>query len=191
MDPIQPIILAAGASRRFGRCKLLLQENGKTLLQQCVDKLEASALPAPLVITGAWHRELVRTHPHLTLRENRDWHSGMGSSLACAIRQLPGNCDAALVLLADQVAIDSADIRQLIDARNRRGDNIVCSFYAGRRGAPAIFPRRTFPQLMELRGDRGARDLLRNPRETITAVALPHGATDIDTPQDWEAHQCK
>lgn len=195
MDSIRPIILAAGASRRFGGCKLLLQQRGKTLLQQCVDKLAPLALPAPLVITGAWHRELQRAHPQLDLRENRDWHSGMGSSLAFAIHQLPGDCDAALVLLADQVAIDDTDIRQLLDARHQQSDkkteNIVCSFYAGRRGAPAIFPHRVFPQLLELRGDRGARDLLRSPHEAIATVPLANGATDIDTQQDWEAHQCR
>ncbi|WP_250458466.1 nucleotidyltransferase family protein [Microbulbifer litoralis] len=189
MDSIQPIILAAGASRRFGDCKLLLRRNGKTLLQQCIDKLSSLALPAPLIITGAWHRELVAAHPHLDLRENRDWQSGMGSSLAFAVRQLQSDCDAALVLLADQVAIDETDIRQLISSRDRRADDVVCSFYAGRRGAPAIFPRRIFPQLMALRGDRGARDLLRNPHETITTVPLANGAIDIDTTEDWEAYQ--
>lgn len=193
MATIQPIILAAGASRRFGRCKLLLTKNGKSLLQRCCDKLRPLDLPAPITITGAWHRELALAHPQLDLRENRDWPSGMGASLAFAVRQLPEHCAAALVLLADQVAVERDDIQRLLDCWHLQGNKynktIVCSFYSGRRGVPAIFPRHTFARLTELRGDRGARDLLRNAREDITALSLENAAIDIDTQQDWQAYQ--
>ncbi|MBB3059481.1 nucleotidyltransferase family protein [Microbulbifer rhizosphaerae] len=182
----QPIILAAGASSRFGHCKLLLEHRGKTLLQHCVDTLAPLGLSAPLIVTGAWHRQLVDAHPQLDLRENRDWQSGMGASLAFAIRQLPASCDAALVLLADQVAIDSTDIRRLLECWTEY-KAIVCSFYADRRGVPAVFPREYFPQLAKLNSDRGARDLLRSEQYAITQVPVPNGAIDIDTQQDWKA----
>lgn len=186
MTAIQPMILASGASSRFGGCKLLLEHGGRTLLQHCADKLNTLNLPAPLIVSGAWHARLVETHPELDLRENRDWQSGMGYSLAFGIRQLPAHCEAALVLLADQPAVDVADIRHLLDAWTEN-KNIVCSSYENRRGVPAIFPRSVFPQLMKLGGDRGARDLLRTAQDNITCVPIPNGAIDIDTERDWKA----
>lgn len=187
MAGTQPIILAAGASNRFGHCKLLLEHRGRTLLQHCADTLAPLDLPAPLIVTGAWHRQLVDAHPQLDLRENRDWQSGMGGSLAFAIRQLPASCDAALVLLADQVAIDSTDIRRLLECW-KEYKTIVCSFYADRRGVPAVFPREHFPQLAKLNGDLGARSLLRSEQYAVTEVPVPNGAIDIDTQQDWKAY---
>ncbi len=193
MATIQPIILAAGASSRFGGCKLLLEYGGRSLLQHCADKLASLDLPAPLIVSGAWHRQLADAHPHLDLRENRDWQSGMGCSLAFGIHQLPANCDATMVLLADQVAVNLADIRRLLDAWTEN-KNTVCSFYGNRRGVPAIFPRSVFAQLAKLNGDRGARDLLRSRKRDITCVPIARGAIDIDTLKDWTAFgesQCK
>ncbi|MFC6632446.1 nucleotidyltransferase family protein [Microbulbifer taiwanensis] len=185
MADIQPIILAAGASSRFGACKLLLEHGGRTLLQHCVDKLVSLDLPTPLIVSGAWHAPLVDAHPGLDLRQNRDWRAGMGSSLAFGIRQLQADCEAALIVLADQPAVTGADIRSLLDTW-KENRNIVCSFYENRRGVPAIFPRSVFAQLAILDGDRGARELLRGPRDDITSVPLASAVIDIDTPQDWK-----
>lgn len=181
---IQPIILAAGASRRFGSCKLLLEVEGKTLLQHCVDKLKAASLPAPIIVSGAWHQQLQQRHPTLTLLENPDWPAGMGNSLAFATRQLSQQCDAAMVVLADQCAVTTEDLIKLVRIY-RQQSAIVCSYYDSRRGAPAIFPRRTFSELAQLDGDQGARTLLRSQRDNIIAVPLAHGAIDIDTRDDW------
>ena len=51
-------------------------------------------------------------------------------------------------------------------------------------GAPAIFPRWTFGDLLELRGDRGAQMLLRRYSDRVVRVPMPRAAIDIDTPED-------
>ncbi|SDJ63156.1 nucleotidyltransferase family protein [Microbulbifer yueqingensis] len=184
MKRVQPIILAAGAANRFGACKLLLEWRGKTLLQHCVNHLESLGLPSPIVVSGAWHRELEQAHPQLDMREHRDWRAGMGSSLAFGIRHVPPECSAALVLLADQVAVGAGDIAALLAAWERKR-GVVCARYCQRRGVPAIFPAKTFARLARLEGDRGARDLLRRDESDITSLPLPAAAVDIDTREDW------
>ncbi|UHQ54911.1 MULTISPECIES: nucleotidyltransferase family protein [Microbulbifer] len=187
MQHVQPIILAAGAANRFGACKLLLRYRNKSLLQHCVDTAASLQLPEPIIVSGAWHRQLEETHPQLDLREHRGWRGGMGSSLAFGIRQLPAQCEAALVLLADQLAVSGADIACLLEEW-RKHRRIVCSFYAGRRGVPAIFPRRVFHHLEGLDNDRGARGLLRDQQADVVSVPIANGAIDIDTPEDWQAY---
>ncbi|WP_237063329.1 MULTISPECIES: nucleotidyltransferase family protein [Microbulbifer] len=187
MEQVQPIILAAGAANRFGACKLLLQYQGKTLLQRCVDTVTSMQLPDPIIVSGAWHRQLEETHPELDLREHHGWRGGMGSSLAFGIRQLPEQYDAALVLLADQVAICTADIASLL-AEWKKHRGIVCSYYTERRGVPAIFPRQLFPRLEGLDNDRGARGILRDQHADVISVPVANAAIDIDTPEDWRAY---
>ena len=184
---IQPVILAAGASRRFGSCKLLQSLHGQTLLERCVDSLSDTGLPAPVIVSGAWHKQLRQRHPTLALAENPNWRAGMGSSLAFGIRQVPAECDAALILLADQPAVTGDDLQALLSAFTQR-PRITCSLYRGQRGVPAIFPRQDFPYLQTLQGDRGARALLRAPQTPLNCVPLPGGTIDIDTQQDWQAY---
>ena len=56
----------------------------------------------------------------------------------------------------------------------------TASHYAGRNGVPAYLPSTAFAQLLELRGDAGARDLLRE----AAAVELAGGELDVDTVED-------
>ncbi|MGH9617743.1 MAG: hypothetical protein ACRD28_13465, partial [Acidobacteriaceae bacterium] len=63
-------------------------------------------------------------------------------------------------------------------------ESIAASRYAGRGGVPAIFPRATFPALLELIGDQGARAMLQNSGVAIQLVEFPHGELDIDSPED-------
>jgi molybdenum cofactor cytidylyltransferase len=57
---------------------------------------------------------------------------------------------------------------------------LTASSYAGRRGVPAYFPVASFPLLVELHGDVGARDLLRSAR----CMELSGGELDVDTEKD-------
>jgi molybdenum cofactor cytidylyltransferase len=64
---------------------------------------------------------------------------------------------------------------------------IVAARYNQRLGVPAIFPSRLFPALAGLRGQEGARSILRDPGEQIIPFDLPEAGMDIDTPEDWAA----
>jgi molybdenum cofactor cytidylyltransferase len=51
-------------------------------------------------------------------------------------------------------------------------------------GVPAIFPRTMFRELAQLRGDVGARALLRRNADRVVRVPMPSAAVDVDTPED-------
>jgi molybdenum cofactor cytidylyltransferase len=106
----------------------------------------------------------------------------MASSIRAGIRALPPGAEAALFLVCDQVAADGALVTRLLEARRRHPDAVVACAYDGARGIPAVFPARCFPQLLALRGDRGARDLLRGG--DVVEVPFPRGGEDVDRPAD-------
>jgi len=115
---------------------------------------------------------------------NRDWAEGIGSSLRTAATNLSGACDGLLVMLADQVAVTADDLRRLAGAWRTRSDSIVAATYAGTVGVPAIFPRWSFPALIALRGDEGARLLLRRYTDRVLRLPMANAELDIDTPED-------
>lgn len=180
------IVLAAGASRRFGSPKQLARVDGRTLLQTAVERAVALCGHAVIVVLGARAAELaplLRRSPAL-LVVNRGWEEGLGSSIRAGIAHLPGSCDGVLLMLADQPAVTSADLRRLADGWRRQPECIAAALYDATVGVPAIFPRSCLRELGELRGDSGARALIARNPDRVVRVAIPRAALDIDTPED-------
>ncbi len=180
------VVLAAGASRRFGSPKQLVRIDGRPLLHGAVARAVAVAGPCVWVVLGSGAASLtavLRQSPASVLI-NRDWAEGIGSSLRTAVRHLPASCDAILVSLADQVAVTPQDLARLAQAWRRQPAAVVAASYAGIVGVPAIFPRWSFPDLAALRGDAGARVLLRRYAERVVRVPMPSAEVDIDVPED-------
>ncbi|WP_043316989.1 NTP transferase domain-containing protein [Microbulbifer sp. HZ11] len=183
------VILAAGAAQRFGDCKHLLVQGGKSLLQHRVDAVLEAGLSNPLIVTGAWHNAIEQMHPHLNLKHHHNWHQGLGSSIAFAMGCVPENARAVLLLLGDQVAVSNEEIAQLHRRWRQQTDKVVCAHYQHAPGVPAVFPRSLFPALRELDGDRGAKALLEANANSLHTIPMPSAAIDIDTPEDWQRWQ--
>src|SRR5262245_30237872 len=182
------VLLAAGGSRRFGAPKQIARFGGDSLLRRMALVALALAPPGCVVVLGARASRMSRELSGLGVRIaiNRRWRSGLGSSLAAGIAALPAEARAAIVLLADQVAVGPAEL-ELLCAAWRASPRAIVAARSGRMlGPPAIFPRRYFPQLRRLRGDRGARSLLRGRSRPVIAMEMAAAAADVDRPADLE-----
>jgi molybdenum cofactor cytidylyltransferase len=138
------------------------------------------------VVLGARAAELAPLlgHSPASVIINRDWAEGIASSIRAGIARLPSSCDGVLLMLADQAAVTADDLRRLAGAWRRQPLYIAASRYEATVGVPAIFPRADFPALAGLRGDRGARDILRRCADRVIGVELANAGIDIDTPED-------
>jgi molybdenum cofactor cytidylyltransferase len=180
------IVLAAGASTRFGSPKQLVRLHGRPLLHTAVARSVEVAGHAVIVVLGAHAATLapLLRHSPATLTVNRQWREGIASSIRTGVAMLPGNCEAVMLVLADQPAVSAADLRQLVTAWRRQPLYMIAAQYAGTVGVPAIFPRSSFSDLSSLRGDRGAQSLLRANPDRVVRVPLESAAVDIDRPED-------
>lgn len=180
------VVLAAGASRRFGSPKQLVRVDGRPMLHTVVANAVSVAGAAVTVVLGAHAAELagLLRHTPATVLVNRNWEEGMGGSLRLAVNRLPGAPDGVLVMLADQLAVSVEDLRRLVAAWRRNPESMIAATYGNVVGVPAIFPRRFFPAMVGLRGDQGARVLLQRDPGVVVRVPLPNAAIDIDVPED-------
>ena len=87
-------------------------------------------------------------------------------------------------MLADQAAVTAEDLRRLITGWRREPARIAAAQYEGTVGVPAVFPRSQLAALAQLRGDQGARALLRRQSDRLVRVPMANAAIDIDTPED-------
>jgi molybdenum cofactor cytidylyltransferase len=185
-DGLHAIVLAAGASSRFGSAKQLVRVAGRPLLHTAVARAAEVAGTAVSVVLGARAAELtpLLKHSQASVIINRDWREGLASSIRAGVARLPPSCMAVLLTLVDQPAVTAEDLKRLVSAWRRQPDYIAAARYGTTTGVPAIFPRSTFPDLQSLRGDTGARALLQRNPDRVVRVPMASAALDIDTPED-------
>lgn len=183
---LHAIVLAAGASSRFGSPKQLVRVDGRPLLHSAVARAVEVAGHSVSVVLGAHAADLapLLSHSSASIVINRDWSEGMASSIRAGVMRLPGSCGGVMLVLADQAAVTAEDLRRLATTWRRQPNYIVAAQYGSTLGAPAVFPASSFRDLAELRGDRGAQSLFKRNPDRVVRVPMDSAAIDIDTPED-------
>jgi len=182
LDDIAFVVLAAGAGRRFGGPKQLAPLAGKPLLQHVVD-----AAPDPLTVVLGSHADAVRAGVDLSGGDVvvcEDWEEGQAASLRAGVAAA-GDVDAVVVLLGDMPFVTPQVIAGAVDHLSGRWD-AVRTLYGGAPGHPVVLGRRVLDAVPALRGDVGARDLLRAFRVREWEAGHLCDPVDIDTPEQLE-----
>jgi len=180
------ILLAAGASKRFGSDKLLHPLAGQTPVALAALANLRAAIPRVIAVVrpGApvLENRLSAAGATVILCANAD--EGMGASLSSAVCA-SGDAAGWVIALADMPYIRPETIKT-IAASLAAGADIVAPAYRGERGHPVGLSARFRAQLEALRGDEGARSLLRQNQDSVTLIDVddPGICRDIDTPDD-------
>jgi CTP:molybdopterin cytidylyltransferase MocA len=187
MIPIHgAVILAAGASARLGRAKQLVDLDGEPMLRRAARCVLATEPHECIVVLGHDADRIEVALAGLRVRALRiiDAGTGMAASLAAGVDALDKRCEGALVVLTDQPALSPRHLQLLVAAWRGEPNRAAACAYAGVLGVPAVLPRTWFGDVGALRGNVGARTLLRGRADEVVAIDAPELARDIDTPED-------
>jgi molybdenum cofactor cytidylyltransferase len=107
MSAIWAIILAAGESKRMGFPKMLLDFNGKSMLERVIENVKESDVDHIIIVLGAEMDKLMPLVNRMNVKYcyNDNYKKGMLSSVQCGIRNIPKYCEAVLVFQGDQPMI--------------------------------------------------------------------------------------
>jgi len=177
------ILLAAGSGSRLGRPKAVVELDGVRLVDRGIWLLQSGGASPLVVVTGA---APVSLPPGVISVFNRDWASGMGSSLAAGLAAVPDGSAAAVIALVDQPLVGPAAVDRLI-AAFEGGAPVAVAAYDGQPRNPVLIAREHWAEVIALAaGDVGARPFLRAHPDLVTLVECADTGRpdDVDTPGD-------
>ncbi len=185
------LILAAGSSSRMrGGDKLLEPVGGEPLLTRIARFALSTGVPVTVALpTDRPLRRAALDGLAVSQVVVPDAASGLSASLSAGLAALPAQTPVML-LLADLPEITSQDLTTMLHAWAQTPDLILRGAAAdGTPGHPVCFPPWARDMLQHIRGDEGARAVLKDHAAQVRLVPLPHAhaTTDLDTPEDWAA----
>ncbi len=179
------LLLAAGAGRRYGMPKALVDDGG--WLRRSVTALADGGCDPVLVVLGAAAERAAPLVPEpARIVVAPDWDEGMGASLRAGLAALGGDVEAVLIHLVDLPDVGAAVVRRVLE-RAAPGAVARAAFH-GRPGHPVLLGRDHWQAVAAgVGGDRGARDWLagRSDLVLVDCTELATGA-DVDRAADGD-----
>jgi molybdenum cofactor cytidylyltransferase len=184
------VVVAAGNASRMGQTKQLLPWGRGTLLEHALNTLKEIKGHTIVLVLGS-NAEKIKKKINLdaiTTITNPNWENGIGSSIACGAKYVMGLNKAyvgILVCLADQPLLTSDYFCELIQEFKEEPNQVIATEYDKGPGVPAIFPAKLFNDLSHLKGDSGAKNILRKKNDKIKLKNAGKLVADIDTADDY------
>ena len=159
---ISAILLAAGQSKRMGgENKLVKKIHGMPLIQLSVKNILNSSIDELIIVLG-YQKEiiekLINKNEKIKFVFNKNFESGMASSIKAGLDHLSKNTQAFFICLGDMPLVNSDIYNQLIKSRGQK--DILVPTYNSQQGNPVLFNKSMKEKIISIKGDVGAKKIL-------------------------------
>ena len=159
---ISAILLAAGQSKRMnGENKLSKEIQGIPLIKHSVKNILASSIDELIVILGYQKdimEKLIDKNEKIKIIFNKDFESGMASSIKTGLDNLSDKTGAFFICLGDMPMVSHDIYNQLIKSKDNK--EIIVPTYKGQQGNPVLFDKSMKEKVLDIKGDVGAKKIL-------------------------------
>ena len=184
MMNVRGIILAGGSSRRMGKNKLLMELEGKPIINWVVENVVSSKLNDILLVYGEYDIKTDIKKVYNSLHEE-----GMSTSIKAGLRGFKG--DGVMLILGDMPYVSCAIINKIVEAFESSNKSIIVPLHNGKKGNPVLIGCKYFEHLMNNKGDKGAREIIANNQDDILWVEVDHDGIFIDIDDEKSYTQYK
>ena len=166
---ISAILLAAGQSKRMnGENKLTKEIQGIPIIKHSVKNILASSIDELIIVLGHQKEtieKLINKNEKIKFVFNKDFESGMASSIKEGLNHLSKNTEAFFICLGDMPMVNSDIYNQLIKSRSQK--DILVPTYKSQQGNPILFNKSLKEKIMSITGDIGAKKILELNKDKI------------------------
>ena len=171
---ISAILLAAGQSKRMnGINKLTKEIQGIPLIKLSIKNILASSIDELIIVLG-YQKEIIEKlidkNEKIKFVFNKDFESGMASSIKAGLNHLSKNTEAFFICLGDMPMVNHNIYNQLIKSKNDK--EIIVPIHEGQQRNPVLFLKSMKEKLMSLQGDIGAKKILEEHKNKLLNVEI-------------------
>ena len=178
--------MAAGNARRFGENKLAARFQGKSLIRRTLEAVPGEVFDTVTVVTQYPEITELAKEFHFAAIRNEHPDYGISHTIKLGLTELR-DCDGVLFLVSDQPLLRRESVAELAELWKQQPDKIAALGHDGVRGNPCLFPARFFPELLELREDRGGNAVIRRHEDDLILLEVDGAELyDVDTAQALE-----
>lgn len=186
------LIIAAGESKRMGSPKQLLVVEGQTLINRIIHIVKRAVSFPVYVVLGASAESIQSQLPKLDVKiiQNAQWQEGMASSIRVGLSDAKAqnpNLEGVLIVVCDQPYITESTINTLLQLQKEKDTPMAAAYYDDVLGTPALFHKSIFNEILSLKGDMGAKKIIKSRPEEVAKLHFEKGLLDIDTKEDYQA----
>ena len=171
---ISAILLAAGQSKRMdGENKLTKELRGIPLIKLSVKNILASSIDELIVVLGHQKEiieKLIDKNEKIKFVFNKDFESGMASSIRAGIYNLSDKTEAFFICLGDMPMVNHDIYNQLIKSKDNK--EIIVPTYKGQQGNPVLFDKSMKEKVLDIKGDVGAKKILELNKDKILNLEI-------------------
>lgn len=183
---VRPVILAAGAGRRFGGDKMLALIDGVPLIRIAAAAYAELCGRVTVVVSKDQRLAAALADVPADIVENEQADEGIASSIRAGIAA-SGAHPAVMIALADEPRVDRPLVIRVMRLWHESRPPSVVPRYNGEPGHPVLFDKAVYADLLKLSGDRGARGLIESFGQSVLSVDVDQPRpVDIDRPGDIE-----
>ena len=171
---ISAILLAAGQSKRMdGENKLTKEIQGIPLIKHSVKNILASSVDELIIVLG-YQKEIIEKlidkNNKIKCVFNKDFESGMASSIKIGIDNLSDKTEAFFICLGDMPMVNHDIYNQLIKSKDNK--EIIVPTYKEQQGNPVLFDKSMKEKVLDIRGDVGAKKILELNKDKILNLEI-------------------
>ena len=169
---ISSILLAAGQSKRMnGENKLIKKIHEIPLIKHSVKNILASSIDELIVVLG-YQKEiiekLINKNEKIKFVFNKDFESGMASSIKVGLNHLSENTEAFFICLGDMPNVNQDIYNKLIQSKNN--NEIIIPTYKNQQGNPVLFSINMKDKIMNIDGDVGAKKIIEMNKDKVFSL---------------------
>ena len=184
---ISAILLAAGQSKRMhSKNKLLKKYKKNYLINHILKSLIKSRVNRIIIVLGHENRKIKKISlksKKITFVVNSQYLKGISTSIKRGLKKIPKKSIGFLIAHADMPLVSKTILNTLCSALKNKNKEIFVPVYKKKVGNPLAFKYSMIKSLKKIKGDRGAKKLIRSNKSKVQLMKMKSKSILIDFDQ--------